>query len=212
MLEEEYVFAIYEPWQRLLLAFGNLDSKEAKLIFREFLTVVPERSAWWLRTAALAEITWPTDSDEFIIAGWRLIKDGYADELDIGRSGGMWIALAFDWATHASEVLRTRYDLEWKLSTGKFNDKNYPTLVGFKHAHRTYGLSLHYDSQAYFDSVDNDPPYPIRILARTYEAATGIKRDLDHLAELGLPENSRSYIADQPPFENSASRSHRQFR
>ena len=102
MVDDQYLLETYEPWQQLLRPFESLIPAEAKIVFKEFLRVLDERCRWWERTADLAGIAWPRDSDEFIIAGWRLIKDGYADDLLAGNSGGMWIALGFDWACHAS--------------------------------------------------------------------------------------------------------------
>jgi hypothetical protein len=156
VLTDDYVFEAYESGQRLLTRIEDLAPNEAKVSFREFLSIVDSRVEWWLRTAGLAGITWSVDSDEFLVAGWRVIKDGYADELERGRSGGMWIAFGFDWSVHASEVIRRRHGLQWALSKGKVSTRDYPMLVGFQYAHRTYGLSFPYGSQNYFGSVDFD--------------------------------------------------------
>ena len=117
----------------------------------------------------------------------------------------MWIALGFDWACSASEIVRTRHNVVWRLSTGNVSSRNYPELAGFPNAHRTYGLSFLQGSQNRFQSTDHDPPYPIRELAATYQIGAGTPRSLDHLAPLGLPAQPRSYFANEPPQPDAAS-------
>jgi hypothetical protein len=210
VLSEQYVFETYQPFMPLTKALESLSSSEAKDVFKEFCAALPSRVEWWRTTTALAGIEWNPRSDEYAIAGWRLVKDGYADEIVLGRSGGMWIMLGYDWAIHTSEMLRDRYSLKWKLITGKgFLDYNYPALSGFQFAHQTYSLSLLHLVRTKYYQIDQDPPFPVRTLAGAHQDATQMKVDLDHLAELGLPDHPRSYLAGKPPFPDSPSRSNR---
>ena len=207
MLDEEYLFVSYRPWDLLLQPFENMSPAEARLMYREFLALVDERADWWLRTARQAGMRSQPDSNEFIVEGWRVVKDGYSEQLGMGKSGGIFYALAFDWSVHSSEVLRKRFDLKWGLAKPKSPHENYPELSGFTHAHRTYTVSLVRYSQHTVTMPDLYPPFPIRQLATATKAATGIEVDLDKLSYLGLPPVPRSYIAGEPPSERTRTKS-----
>jgi hypothetical protein len=197
VIDDSYLFEEYEPWQMVLKKFHELRPAEARAMFKEFLTVRDVRVSWWLRTARRAALSWPDSSDEFIVSGWRLIKDGVADEIAKGRSGGMWVALAVDWSIHASETLRVRYDLKWKLSTRRnTNVSNYPVLYGFRFAHPTYEVSLHSEALAHVFAEDKAPPFPIRLMETLAQGATDLGQDLTVLSSLGTTPVNRKYRLD----------------
>jgi hypothetical protein len=190
----------YQPWELLLEPRRTLKGQKLKAFFESFLSSVPERMNWWQEVCERAEIPFAPGSLEAAIVGWRLIKDGYAEEIHLGGSGGTWICLAWDWGIHTSEVLRKKHNLNWSMPKPSMLDAGHPYLVGVPGVHKDYGYTVLYQAMENFNNPDYVPPMPIAIFEEA-ERRSGHLVDFWGLCELGLPEKKLSYHAGIPPDE-----------
>ena len=80
----------------------------------------------------------------------------------------------WDWAVYTSEVLRTRYDLVWKMRPGgKWHDAGKPYLGGIENVHKDYGLTFVHAPLNRIQEPDYLPPLPIQLLNTRSSCAAG---------------------------------------
>lgn len=204
VLTYEFLFDVYQPWDQLLLRAQDLKGAQLKRYFKAFLESVPERIAAWDTVATEAGLPYERETVEFFLVGWRLIRDGLAAELLAGGSGGTWCCLMWDWAVHTSEVLRKRYDLEWKIRPGgNWYDAGRPYLGGIPNVHKNFGLTIINFAVDRIQVPDYLPTKPTLVFEDAERLCRGNTIDLFHLSPLALPDVQLSYIAGEPPYEGT---------